>query len=249
MIKLLEKILETRIMETDSSGNFVAINSDTPRDQGLFLQKIYDAIKPQKSLEVGFAFGISTLFILEKCKEYERTEKCHIVIEPFDWGNAAVYNIQKEGLEKYIDIRKDLSDRVLPNMYLNKERIQFAYIDTTKVFDTVLLDFYFIDKILDVGGVVIFDDASMGGIKLVIRFINSLPHYKILDKYGKVTHSKKHIAAENVFVKLIQMIPFKKRFMPYYSFKISRKLGLDYRCIAFKKIKNDERQWNWEKPF
>jgi predicted O-methyltransferase YrrM len=237
------------MMETDSSGCTVAINSDTPKGQGLFLQRIYDQIKPEKSLEVGFAFGISTLFILEKCREYNRKEKCHIVIEPFDWGNAAIYNIRKEGLEKYIDIRNDLSDKVLPSMYLNNERIQFAYVDTTKVFDTVLQDFYFIDKILDTGGVVIFDDASTGGINMVIRFINTLPHYRILDSYEKVDYSKKYIAGEELFERLIKIIPFKKRFMPYYSFKISRKLGLNYRCIAFTKIKNDERQWNWEKPF
>jgi hypothetical protein len=45
------------------------------------------------------------------------------------WGEAAIYNIRKEGLEKYIDIRSDFSDVVLPGLFLGKERIQFAYVD------------------------------------------------------------------------------------------------------------------------
>ena len=248
MMKLLEKILDTRMMETDSEGGVVAINSDTPRNQGMFLQKMYDEIKPEKSLEVGFAFGISTLFILEKCREYDRNERCHIVIEPFDWGNAAIYNIKKEGLEKYIDIRKELSDRVLPTMYLKNERIQFAYVDTTKVFDIVLQDFYFIDKILDVGGVVIFDDATTPGINLVMRFINSLSHYEILDKHEELKVSKKYSIGEKIFENLIGSLPFKKRFMGNFSLKSSRELGLNYRCIAFKKIDKDKRTWDWDAP-
>lgn len=249
MLKLLEEILETRTMETNSAGDTVTINSDTPKEQGLFLQKIYDQIKPKKSLEVGLAFGISTLFILEKCGEYDGEDKSHVVVEPFSWGNAAVYNIEKAGLSKYLDIRRDLSDKVITEMYLKNERIQFAYVDTTKVFDTVLQDFYFIDKILDVGGAVIFDDASTGGINLVMRFINSLPHYEIIGKHEKIDYGKKYRAGEKVFQKLMKLIPFKKKFMPYYAFETSHQLGLDYRCIAFKKIKNDERKWDWEKSF
>ncbi|HET7118066.1 MAG TPA: class I SAM-dependent methyltransferase [Hanamia sp.] len=235
-------------METDSNGNTVTINSITPKGQGYFLQKIYDKIKPEKSLEVGFAFGISTLFILEKCLEHKRENGCHIVIEPFDWGNAAIYNIQKAGLEKYIDIRKELSDRVLPAMYLRNERIQFAYVDTTKVFDIVLQDFYFIDKILDIGGVVIFDDATTQGINLVMRFIKSLPHYEVFDKYEKLEVSKKYLIGERIFEKLIEAVPFKKRFMSNLSLKTSRELALNYRCIAFKKIDIDKRNWDWQAP-
>lgn len=38
-------------------------------------------------------------------------------------------------------------------------------------------------------------------------------------------------------------------FYPTSSFKTEEELGLDYSCIAFKKIAEDSRNWDWDKPF
>jgi predicted O-methyltransferase YrrM len=248
MLKTLEEIFEQGTIETGSNGDRVALSSHTPKEQGLFIQKIYDQVKPVRSLEVGFALGISTLFILEKCRQYNRGDKCHVVIEPYSWGPAAMHNISKEGLDKYIDIRNDLSDKVLPSMYLQNERIQFAYVDTTKVFDVVLQDFYFIDKILDVGGVIILDDASMGGVEKVVRFINTLQHYEIMEKFEEVQLSKKYRLLQKVTELILFLTPLKRQ-LSIHSLKTSRGLGLGYRCIAFKKTANDARPWDWDRPF
>jgi predicted O-methyltransferase YrrM len=249
MLNTLIEILETGTIEINSTGERVTLHSHTPKGQGLFLQQMYDLVKPSKSLEVGLAYGISTLFILEKCRQYNSAEKCHVIIEPFPWGNTALYNITKEGLEKYIDIRNELSDKVIPSMYLNNDRIQFAYVDTTKVFDTVLQDFYFIDKILDVGGIIIIDDASTGGINMVIRFISTLPHYKAVGKFDQQQSGKLYSIGERIFEAALTLVPFKSRFLKTYSFKTNRQLDIDYRCIAFRKINADERNWDWEAPF
>ncbi len=249
MLETLKEIFRLGTIETNSNGDRMELNSHTKEPQGLFLQKVFDKVKPQKSLEVGFALGISTLFILEKYRELDAADKCHIIIEPFSWGDAAIHNIRKEGLEKYVDIRNDFSHVVIPSLFLDKERIQFAYVDTTKVFDTVLHDFYFIDKILDVGGVVVFDDATMGGISIVMRFINSLPHYEIMDKYEKTDVSRAFKIGRSVFEKAIALIPFKEKYLPFYSLKTSSQLGLDYNAIAFRKTAEDPRKWDWDKPF
>ncbi|MEJ7759431.1 MAG: class I SAM-dependent methyltransferase [Gemmatimonadaceae bacterium] len=249
MLKTLDLVFETGTIETDAEGNRIEISSHISKEQGLFLQKLYDQVKPSRSLEVGLAYGISTLFILEKCRENNCAEKSHIVIEPFSWGDAAEYNIKKEGLERYIDIRKDLSDVVIPTMYLNQERIQFAFVDTTKIFDTVMQDFYFIDKILDVGGIVVFDDATLGGINVVMRFVRSLPHYEMIDKFEKVRVSKAYDLGAGFFEKLLSILPFQAKYLGFYSLKTSRQLGINYRCIAFRKLSNDPRTWDWDVPF
>ncbi len=249
MLKLLEEIFEKGTIEINSNGERIELHSHTPKEQGVFLQNLYEKVNPVRSLEVGLALGISTLFILEKAREKLKTDKTHIVIEPLPWGNAAIHNIQKEGLSGYVDIRNALSDVVIPAMYLNDERIQFAYVDTTKIFDTIMQDFYFIDKILDVGGVIVFDDASTGGISMVMRFINSLPHYKIVERFQQIEVSKTYSIGAKLFEGLLSFLPFKSRYMPNYSFKTTHQLGLDYRCIAFKKIAADTRRWDWVKPF
>jgi hypothetical protein len=194
--------------------------------------------------------GLSALTILDKHRLANSNEKCHVIIEPFNWDNIAEHNINKAGLFKYADIRYKRSDVVLTELFHNNERIQLAYVDTTKVTDVVMQDFYFIDKILDIGGVVILDDCggSWPGVQKVARFINTLPHYEILATYGKIKQSQKSAFAETVFTSLVNLLPFKDRFLKGFSLKTDKQLGLNYCCIAFQKKHNDNRDWNWDAP-
>jgi hypothetical protein len=216
----------------------------------LFLQEIFDLIKPASSLEVGMAYGISSLFILEKHKAIYSKPKAHIIIEPFPWDGIAEYNMEKEGLLYLTDIRYKKSDEVLPALYLQKHRIQFAYVDTIKHFDNAMQDIFFIDKLMDVGGVIILDDCggSWPGIQKAARFILSLPHYQFLDGYAKSPLTFKRKMAEAATRFFISLVPFKNKFLPGFNFKTDYQLGLEYRCIAFKKISQDARAWDWDKP-
>lgn len=250
MLDTLNKAFETSQIQM-SDEVYVPLHSNTSKYQGLFLQQLFDDIKPEKTLEVGLAYGISALFILEKHKEYNHNEKSHIVIEPFPWGGVAEYNIKKEGLFKLLKIFYQKSHDVLPVLYQQNERIQYAYVDTTKVFDIVLQDFYFIDKLLDVNGIIILDDCNGGwpGVQRVARFINVLPHYKIFKTYNKSIRSIKRKIVEKVVRSLINSVPFKDMFYPSSNFKTDEELGLDYSCIAFQKISEDSRNWDWDKSF
>lgn len=250
MLFTLDKAFQTSQIEM-SDDVYVPLHSHTSKGQGLFLQELFDDIKPEKSLEVGLAYGISAMFILEKHKEYNHNKNSHIVIEPFPWGGAAEYNIKKEGLFELLEIYYQKSHDVLPKLYQQNERIQYAYIDTTKVFDIVLQDFYFIDKLLDVNGLIILDDCNgqWPGVQRVARFINVLPHYGIFKTYDKSIKSIKRNIAEKVVRSLINAVPFKDKFYPSSNFKTDEELGLDYSCIAFQKIGEDNRKWNWDRRF
>ncbi len=249
MLESLLNIFNTETIEVNNSGEKIQIHSHTSKEQGIFLQKIFDSIQPVHSLEIGFAYGISTMFILEKHREYNSKDSAHIVIEPDPyWGNAAIHNITKEGLDKFLVIKKGYSDEILPGLFHQNHRIQYAFIDTTKQFDVVFHDFYFINKLLDVGGVVIFDDCDFPGIKRVTRFINQLPNYKILACHYKDKSSIKKNILRKVLSLMIRILPFKNKFYPTIDFKTDEELGLDYRCIAFQKTSHEERDWNWDRP-
>lgn len=251
MLKLLDVIFETKTIEINKSGERIPLHSNTSKEQGIFLQAIFDIVKPSRSIEIGFAYGISAMFILEKHREIESVNGAHLVIEPDSyWGNAAVHNIKKEGLLNYLQIRKGYSDKILTQLFHENYRIQYAYIDTTKQFDVVLQDFYFINKILDVGGVIILDDCGGGwpGVQRVARFINTLPHYKILRVHGRIKSSLKKRIARNTLTFLINVLPFKKMFYPGINFKTDEQLGLNYACIAFQKKEEDKRNWDWDSP-
>ena len=97
--------------------DYVKLHSHTSKSQGVFLQSIMDSIKPTKSLEVGLAYGISAMFILEKHREYGNLPKAHLVIEPYPWGGIAEYNIEKEGLSELVRYEYKKSDEILPLLY------------------------------------------------------------------------------------------------------------------------------------
>jgi hypothetical protein len=246
---LNEIFLKMKIEAPDQT--FVELHSHTSKEQGLFLQKVFDEVKPVTSLEVGLAFGISTLFILEKHREKGSPAGSHIVIEPFPFGGVAEHNLKKEGLIDLADIRYKKSDEVLPRLYYEGRRVQFAYVDTTKLFDIVMQDFYFIDKILDVNGVFILDDCGGGwpGIQRVARFINTLPHYRVIGGHDRTVLSKKRRLFQKMSSAIIKRIPFKERIFPTSNFLTDSDLGLDYACIAFQKIANDSRNWDWDRRF
>ena len=250
MLDSLQQIFATQTIEVDTTGERIPVHSNTTMEQGLFLQELFDMVKPARSLEVGFAYGISSLFILQKHSQYQSPERSHIVIEPDEyWGPAAMHNIKKEGLASYIDIKKDYSDKILTQLFHEDHRIQYAYIDTTKRFDVVMQDFYFIDKIMDTGGVVILDDCGgrWPGIQRVARYIHTLPHYKFVRGHNKRAYSLKLRIAHGVCSLLMKAVPFKARLFPGTNFKTDRQLGLDFACIAFRKTGNDQRSWDWDK--
>ena len=250
MLASLERIFQTSKID-GPDNQAIRLHSNTSKEQGYFIQKILDSVRPTRTLEVGLAYGISTLFILEKHREYKNPHGCHVVIEPFPWGGVAEHLIRQEKLHELADIRYELSDKILPRLYADNHRIQFAYIDTTKLFDTVLQDFYFIDKMLDVNGVIIFDDCGAGcpGVQRVARFVNTLPHYEIFATHNKAPRSIKRKIASTVINACIALLPFKRDLYPTIDFTTDEKLGLDSSCIAFRKVAADSRRWDWDHSF
>lgn len=102
-----------------------------------------EELKPKVSLEIGLAYGISSLFILEIINKLENSK--HIIIEPYPdvyWNNIGLNNIQRAGYTDLITFYKDFSYNILPKLYYEKTKIDFVYIDSTKVFDIILTDFF-----------------------------------------------------------------------------------------------------------
>lgn len=252
MLNELEKIFSSGFIEINSNGETVKLHSNTNFEQGLFLQKMFKLVKPVNTLEVGLAYGISALFILEMHKMYNQNNGIHIAIEPDGyWGSAAIHNIERARLSVYFKVERGFSDQILPVLYHSGYRIQYAYVDTTKRFDIVFQDCYFLDKILDIGGVIILDDCggSWPGIQRVARYMLNLPHYKLLDKTGKNNYRKidriKNIL-KNIY---FNVLPFKSFFFKEYNFISDQNLGIDYQCLVFQKVSEDNRDWKWDKPF
>lgn len=212
--------------------------------------KIIQDIKPSQCLEIGLAYGISSLAILDALNSLNKSFH-HTIIDPFqaEWTGIGLLNIEKAGFSKNITFYEKFSDQVLPSLYNDNKKIQFAYIDSTKVFDVLMTDFYFLDKILEINGILVLDDCGYPGIRLLCRYISQLPGYTIYKSYSKDNYSQKLNFLRKVYFMVINFLPFKKRVLPNYNFKRDDELGVNYHCIAFKKVKEDDRNWDWYQSF
>jgi hypothetical protein len=71
------------------------------------------------------------------------------------------------------------------------QRSDFAFIDGWHTFDYTLLDFWYLDKMLEVGGVIGFDDCGFPAVLKVIQFLQSHRKYEEIDAGLSVPTSRR----------------------------------------------------------
>jgi predicted O-methyltransferase YrrM len=224
----------------------IKIHSHTKIGQCQFLQQIIETNKFTKSLEIGFAFGISALAITESIMKNNGQK--HTIIDKFEnqhWNGVGIEILEKAGFSNNFEFYEEYCYNILPRLLNNGRKFDFAYIDSTKQFDWLLNNFFYIDKMLDINGIIVLDDVNFPGIRKLARLIHSFPSYEVYDCYPyNYPNTKKQILS-----KIVKLIPFKR-----YIFKpeiietdFSKKINCN--CVAFKKTEHDLRNWDWHKDF
>ena len=253
---LLKQIFSTAKVK-DYLNREYPLTASVDTEEGRLLQRLIRENKPGKSLEVGFANGIASLFICSALEE--QVEKFHTVIDPnqsTEWKNVGAANLDRAGIN-FCRLMELPSEIALPDLHKFGERFQFAFIDGWHTFDHSLMDFFFIDKMLDINGIVVIDDTGMPSVNRVIRYIlNNYPNYVYLDsvplKKGKL--SIRTIFSSGVkrfigFVSKVLPVSLRYRFIAPEIIRTNRTLHLETSMIALKKTSEDKRSWDWFKDF
>jgi cephalosporin hydroxylase len=239
MNPVLEKILRTG-NTTSASGEIIKVHSQISEKQGESLQEIISAVRPKVSLEIGLAYGIASLYICEALAKVQAER--HIIIDPFQhqgWKGIGFLNLKQAGYEKMIEFHEAPSFQVLPKLEADGLRIDFAFIDGWHTFDYVMVDFFYIDKMLRVGGVLVFDDLCYASIRKLCRYILTNLPYSVFQKPApaashKVTLKRWLAFNLSVFSKEVRRIAKPEILEP------DHKLGLrDQAYVALKKEKED----------
>lgn len=237
MNSLLERIYETGCVE-DSDGNLINPFPTSIRyETGALL---YDLVRRQnfeKTLEVGMAYGLSTLFI---CQAHnDKGIGIHTAIDPNQdtrFKAIGLLNVRKAGLDSILRFFPAPSFEVLPQ--LEGEHFDFAFVDGRHLFDYVLVDFFYIDKLLKVGGCIAFDDIWMPAIRKVVAFLLRNRSYKLVKRPSmRILPPWKRAA--RIGRRLLQN-PFAKD----YSVKF-----VSENVCVLRKIADDDRQWNFHRSF
>ena len=244
MNKILENIFETKKF-INSKNQAIAIHSETRKEQCEYLQNIIRDNNFKKSIEIGFAFGISTLAITEAIVNNGGS---HLVIDKFqnsDWNGDGIDLVNQAGYTEKIEYFEEFCYVVLPSLLEKGRKFDFAYIDSTKQFDWLLVNFFYIDKLLEINGIIVFDDVSFPGIRKLLRYISQFPSYKVHSQNpinNRMSKSRK-------LAKFLKLLPQHDKLLSIEILKPDFDLGINSHCVSIQKINNDTRNWVWHVTF
>lgn len=150
-------------------------------EQGLWIYDLCLSAKPQATLEIGMAYGFSTVYFLAAMAKNGQGK--HTAIDPFQksgWHGIGltVANELAATLSDSCALRfiEDRSDRVATDLVRDKQLFDIVFVDGNHRYDDVLVDFYLYAQIVSNGGYIILDDMWMSSVKTVVEFIRTNRH-------------------------------------------------------------------------
>src|SRR5260221_14216659 len=102
MNDLIDSLYRTR-KSVDSSGEVIGIDSEISREEGEFLYGLVAAHPSmRRTLEVGCAYGLSSLHICEALRGREGAR--HTILDPFQktgWKGVGLHHLDLSGIDFY----------------------------------------------------------------------------------------------------------------------------------------------------
>jgi len=159
-------------------GKIVKIHSAIKSPEMNTIINIIKKNNYKKCLEVGMAFGISAFSILTN-------KSCKLIsIDPNQskqWESNGVKLLKEFGFNKRHKLIEKPSYEGLPEVLKkNKGTFDFIFIDGWHTFDYTLVDFFYSNLLLKVGGTIIIDDALHNGVCAFVKYLDT--NYKFYKK-------------------------------------------------------------------
>lgn len=224
MNDVLSQILQSRTL-TAPDGSQLPLHSELPPLEGGVMQLWLEEFRPGKLLEIGLAYGISSLYILDTVSGWDLEH--YDIIDAFqsgEWLGIGRKNLLDAGYEGYFDLHEELSEICLPRFLQQKRQYDFAYIDGWHSFDHVMVEFFYINRMLGTGGVVVFDDVHLPSLQKLLRYIANYPCYEPLVLPEEVRNS--------------------------LQARVRQAAGVpSCRLAGFRKTAGDDRSWDWFEDF
>lgn len=252
--EILGEIYSTGLVVLPSGEARPAAQNGMPQAEARHLCELVRRERPVASLEVGMAFGLSTLAICQALRDAGVGH--HIVVDPNqtrDYGAAGLYHLERAGLRNLVDFYEESSHRVLPRLEASGTCLDFAFVDGVHLFDFTLLEFFYIDRMLRVGGLIVFDDLQLPAIRQVVRYAvtnrgyvdeSSAPDTGLVRYLGR--RAKRLLRGLTALpIALRYAAADERRELLAFEVGWPRRNGL----AVLRKVQNDDRHWMFHVPF
>jgi predicted O-methyltransferase YrrM len=240
MNTVIDQIYATRQVLDADERPVDAFGPSVPYETGRLLYDLIREKRLTRTLEVGMAYGTSTLFICQALADQGAGR--HTAIDPNQddgWHSIGRLNARRAGLDKHLRFMGAKSCEALPELCGRDERFDFAFIDGMHRFDYVLVDFFYVDQLLETGGYLVMDDLDMPAISKAVSFILRNRNYeRVSMQPGKRVPLWKRMAR-------IGMRTLRQPLRYDYS---GYKLGCGNACVL-RKTGQDQRSWDHHRSF
>jgi predicted O-methyltransferase YrrM len=146
-------------------------------EQGAMMNRLMRSYSVKRSLEIGFAYGFSTIWMLDALRS--RSSAFHVAIDPWEehtFHGIGLGQVKRLGFGVRFEWTKNFSMHALSDQIRKGEKFDFIYIDGNHKFDDVIVDFYLSNQLLRPGGLAVFDDMWMNSVRSATNFVvNNLP--------------------------------------------------------------------------
>jgi predicted O-methyltransferase YrrM len=146
------------------------------RRQGETLRDLVVSEGAASTIEVGFAWGLSCLFMCEGLLRSSHRLPRHVAIDPFQsggWGNAGLALVRRAGLSPIVEFQELDSKVALPRLMAAERQFDFGFIDGDHKFESVFADMLYMTRLVRPGGVIVIDDVWMPAIRLAVSYFES----------------------------------------------------------------------------
>jgi predicted O-methyltransferase YrrM len=143
-------------------------------DEGLCLYRLCCERRASATLEIGCAYGFSTLFILAALARNGGSQ--HTAIDPWeneDFGYLGIgmTKVKEVGMERSFRLIEEPSGLGIPRLINEGAQFDLIFIDGNHRFDYVLVDFVLSALVCKQNGLIIFDDMWMPSVRKAASFV------------------------------------------------------------------------------
>lgn len=201
---LTRKLPDGEILRSalESQTVFDADGREFPLQSGLAneaLVKLQDLVRQEKitqTLEIGMAFGMSTLGILYALEGKDNAR--HFAIDPYQeraidyfdpskppptekgHGGVGLAMVERAGLGGWLEFDDRPDYLALPDLVAQGRKFDLVFIDGYHTFDYTFVDYFFADLLLREGGYLVFDDWMLPPVHKVCWFLESHKDYELI---------------------------------------------------------------------
>jgi predicted O-methyltransferase YrrM len=178
-------------------------------EEGAFLHRLVGRSNAAHSIEIGCAFGLSSLHI---CLALQgRPNASHTILDPFQtstFDRAGVRLLERAGID-FFHIIEERSELELPKLLESGRQFDFCFIDGLHTFDQTLLDFYYLNRMLKVGGILAIDDINHPAVNKAAKYIITYPCYRLIGTAGSRGRQRKALNAAKAVCSAV-LAPFSR---------------------------------------